>query len=191
MIKKILLVLGLVIIAFLIFAATRPDDFSVTRSTTIAAPPATVFAQVNDFHKWVAWSPWEKMDPELKRIYEGPAAGTGAIYKWSGNSKVGEGKMTITESRPSDLVKLKLEFIKPFAATNDTEFTFKPEGDKTVVTWTMSGKNNFMFKAMQVFMSMDKMVGKDFEAGLAAMKAVAEAPPKTELPLPKSDPPAP
>jgi uncharacterized protein YndB with AHSA1/START domain len=175
MLKKILLGLVAVLVVLAAVIAMQPADFAITRSTTIDAPPATVFGQVNDFHKWEAWSPWAKMDPEMKTTYEGPAAGTGAMYSWVGNSKVGEGKMTIVESRPDELVKIRLEFLKPFAATNDTEFAFKPDGTGTHVTWTMSGKNGFVSKAFSLCMDMDKMVGGDFEKGLAQMKSASEA----------------
>jgi hypothetical protein len=133
---------------------------------------------VNDFHKWEEWSPWAKLDPAAKATFEGPSAGTGAIFRWAGNKEVGEGSMTITESRPSDLIRIRLEFLKPFAATNTAEFTFKPEGDQTAVTWSMAGQNNFMSKAICLFMDRDKMVGGKFEEGLAAMKSIAEAVPR-------------
>ncbi len=133
---------------------------------------------MNDFHNWEAWSPWAKLDPAAKATFEGPSTGTGAIFKWAGNKEVGEGSMTITESRPSDLIRIKLEFLRPFEATNSAEFTFKPEGNRTAVTWSMEGKNNFIAKAVCLFMNMDKMVGGQFEQGLAQMKAVVEAAPK-------------
>ena len=133
---------------------------------------------MNDFHNWEAWSPWAKLDPAAKATFEGPSTGTGAIFKWVGNKEVGEGSMTITESRPSDLIRIKLEFLRPFEATNSAEFTFKPEGNRTAVTWSMEGKNNFIAKAVCLFMNMDKMVGGQFEQGLAQMKAVVEAAPK-------------
>ena len=122
-------------------------------------------------------SPWAKLDPSMKKTHEGAPAGTGAIYSWSGNDQVGEGRMTLTESRPSELIRIKLEFMKPFAATNTTEFTFKPEGNQTMVTWSMFGMNNFIAKAFGLFMNMDKMVGGDFEKGLASMKSVVETAP--------------
>ncbi|HMJ89486.1 MAG TPA: SRPBCC family protein [Candidatus Acidoferrum sp.] len=174
MMKKILIGIAVIVVVFLIVVATRPGEYRVTRSATIAAPPAAVFAQVNDFHKWEAWNPWGKIDPAIKQTYEGAPAGKGAIYAWVGNKDVGEGRMTITESRPSDLILINLEFFKPMAGTSLTEFTFKPEGNGTIVTWTMSGKNNFMAKAMCLFMNMDKMIGGQFEKGLAAIKAVVE-----------------
>ena len=170
----ILIVIAAVIVLFVLVVVTRPSDFRVTRSTAISAPPAVVFAQVNDFHNWDGWSPWARMDPEMKATYAGPAAGTGAVYSWVGNNKVGEGRMTIMESHPSDLVRIKLEFIKPFAATNTAEFTFEPQGNQTAVTWNMTGKKNFVTKAMGLVMNMDKIVGGQFDQGLAQMKSVAE-----------------
>jgi hypothetical protein len=175
MLKKILIAVVLIIVIFVAVVALQPTDFSVTRAETIAAPPATVFAQVNDFQKWKAWSPWEKMDPDMERTYSGEQAGVGAKYAWSGNGDVGEGNMTITESQPNELIRLKLEFIKPMAGASDTEFKFAPAGEGTQVTWNMSGKNGFLGKMFCLFMSMDKMVGGQFEEGLASMRQVAEA----------------
>ena len=174
MLIKILIGLAVMVVVFLIFVATRPADFRVTRSATMSAPPAIVFAQVNDLHKWEAWNPWLKLDPSCKMTYEGPPAGTGAGYTWAGNNKVGEGHMTITESRPNDFIRLNLEFLKPFKANNTAEFTFKTEGNQTAVVWSMVGKRNFMFKMVGLFMDTDKMVGGDFERGLADLKSVAE-----------------
>jgi len=178
MLKKILIALAVIVIVFVAVVALQPSEFRVARTATISAPAPAVFAQVNDFHNWNAWSPWAKLDPAMKQTYEGAPAGTGAISTWTGNKDVGEGRMTITESRPSELVRIKLEFVKPFRATNTAEFTFKPEGDQTIVTWSMAGKNNIMAKAFGLFMNMDKMVGGDFEKGLARMKSVVEAAPK-------------
>ena len=175
MLKKILITLAVIILVFVIVVATRPADFRIVRSTAITAPASVVFAHVNDLHKWDAWSPWAKLDPAMKQTHEGASAGVGAIYSWAGNSEVGEGRMTITESRADELIRIKLEFIKPFAAVNTTEFVFKEDGGQTTVTWDMTGKNNFMSKAFCMFMNMDKMVGKDFEKGLAQLKAVVEA----------------
>jgi len=175
MLKKIGIALGVVVVIFLLVVATRPSTFKIERSLVVAAPPAIVFAQVNDFNLWAAWSPWEAMDPTMKRTHSGAPSGVGAVYDWSGNDKVGEGRMTITESRPGEAVGIKLEFIKPMQATNDTVFTFKAEGEGTQVNWAMSGNNNFMAKAFSLFMNMDDMIGKDFEKGLASMKTVAEA----------------
>lgn len=174
MLKKILIGVTAVVVLFVIVVATRPADFKIERSTTVLAPPAVVFAQVNDFHAWPAWSPWEKLDPGMKRQHSGEPSGTGAQYAWQGNDDVGEGKMTIEKSEPPSSIGIKLEFLKPFAATNDTVFTFAPSGAGTKVTWTMTGKNNFGAKAFSLFMNMDKLVGGDFEKGLAAMKAVSE-----------------
>jgi hypothetical protein len=171
----ILLAIAVTVVVLVVVIVTRPADFSISRSTTISAPPQAVFPQVNDFHHWEAWSPWAKIDPAMKMTFAGPAAGTGAIYTWAGNNKVGEGRMTIVESRPSELVRIKLEFMKPFAATNATEFIFRPQGNQTAVTWSMSGQRNFMAKAMSLVMSMEKMVGGQFETGLQQMKAIAEA----------------
>jgi hypothetical protein len=178
MIKKILLGLAVLIIVLVVVVALQSSHYRVERSATMNAPASVVFAQVNDFHKWNAWSPWEKIDPAMKKTFDGAPAGTGAGYAWVGNSEVGEGRMTITESHPSDLIKIKLEFLKPFAATSDTVFTFKPEGNQTKVTWTMDGDKNFLAKAVHMFMNIDKMVGGDFEKGLAQMKTVAESAPK-------------
>ena len=175
MLKWILGGAAAVVVIFLIVVAMQPSDFRVERSATMRAPAPAAFAQVNDFQNWRAWSPWEKVDPALKRQYEGPKAGTGAIYAWQGNKDVGEGRMTITDSRPAELVRIKLEFFKPFAATNAAEFSFKPAGpDSTAVTWTMTGQNNFLSKAICMFVNMDKMVGGMFEQGLTQMKTVVE-----------------
>ena len=179
MLKKLLIAVAVIIVVFLIIVALQPGEFRVTRSANVTAPQAAVFDQVNDLHKFEKWNPWGKIDPAMKVSYEGAATGVGSVYKWAGNNEVGEGRMTITESRPSDLVRIKLEFLKPFASTADTEFTFKPQGNQTAVTWSMSGKNNFIAKAMCLFMSMDKMIGSQFEKGLADMKAIVEAAPKT------------
>ena len=175
MLTKVLVALAVVVVVLVIIVALQPSKFRVARSTTISAPAPAVFAQVNDFHKWEAWNPWGKVDPAMKQTYEGAPAGTGAIYTWVGNKEVGEGRMTITESRPSDLVRVKLEFMKPFAATNTAEFSFNPEGNQTEVTWSMTGENNFVAKAVHLFMNMDKMIGDQFEKGLADMKAAVEA----------------
>ena len=180
--KKILLgiviVVVVLVVGFACVVALQPSHYHVERSAIMNAPAAVVFAQVNDFHKWEGWSPWAKLDPAMKHNYEGAPAGSGAIYSWAGNSQVGEGRMTITESHPSDLVKIKLEFIKPWAATNATNFMFKSQGSQTAVTWTMDGDNNFVGKAFGLFMNMDKMIGNDFEKGLSQMKSVAESAPK-------------
>ena len=175
MLPIVLIGLAAVIAVFVVIVAMQPSAFRITRSAAISAPAGDVFAQVNDFHNWEAWSPWENIDPNMKRTYTGPPAGTGATRAWTGNSQAGEGSSTITESRPNDLIRMKLEMIKPFAATNDVEFTFKPQGDQTVVSWTMSGQNNFMLKAFSLFMNMDKMLGGEFEKGLAQLKTLTES----------------
>jgi Polyketide cyclase / dehydrase and lipid transport len=175
MLLKILAVVALVIVILVIVIALQPGEFRIARSTKISAPPPVVFAQVNDFRKWQAWNPWGKIDPAMKLNYEGAPAGVGAAYSWSGNNEVGEGRMIIIESRPHELIRVKLEFLKPFAATNTAEFTFKPEGNETVTTWSMFGEKNFMAKAIHLFISMEKMIGGQFEKGLADMKAAAQA----------------
>jgi hypothetical protein len=166
MLKKVLIGVAALIVVFIAVVAMQPADFKIVRTATIAAPGAVVFAQVNDFRKWEGWSPWAKLDPAMKQTFEGAESGAGAVYSWEGNNDVGAGRMTLTESRPSELVRIKLEFLKPFAAVNTTEFSFAPQGsDSTTVTWSMDGKNNFMSKAFCLFMNMDKMVGGDFEKG--------------------------
>lgn len=175
MLKKIGLGLVAVVVLFVIVVLTRPGEFRYERSAVINATPDAVFPLVNDFHNWKGWSPWDKLDPSQKTTFEGPAQGVGAIYGWSGNDDVGEGKMTITDAKTNESVKIKLEFIRPFAAVNDTEFTFKTDGVGTKVSWAMSGKNNFMSKAFGLFVDMDKMIGSDFDKGLAQMKQLGEA----------------
>lgn len=175
MLKKIAIVIGVVIALILIFAATRPDDFRVERSTTVKAPPEKVFALIDDFHRWPAWSPWEKLDPDMKRTLSGAASGKGAVYAWQGNSDVGSGRMEITQSEPSSNLAIDLAFIEPFAARNVTEFSLTPEGDSTRVVWSMKGPMPYLSKVMCLFVSMDTLVGKDFEKGLANLKAVAES----------------
>jgi len=181
MLKKLGIVLallaGLLAVLALIIAA-RPAEFSLQRSITMDAPPEAPFKLVNNFRHWEQWSPWAKLDPEISVTFEGPEEGAGAVYTWSGNNDVGEGKMTIVESRSPEQVGIQLEFIKPMKATNTTEFSFTPEGDQTVVTWTMAGQNNFMGKAFGLFMDIESIVGAQFEQGLADMKAAAEAAPQ-------------
>jgi uncharacterized protein YndB with AHSA1/START domain len=174
MVKKLLFAVVAAIVVFALFVATRPAAYRVSRSTTIAAPPQIVYAQVADFHRWDAWSPWAKLDPSMKTTFAGPVAAAGSSYAWTGNDKVGEGRMTIVEAKPGERVGIRLEFIKPFAATSSTEFAFVPTGGATQTTWTMQGRNNFAGKLFSVFTDMDKMIGKDFEKGLAQLKTVAE-----------------
>jgi uncharacterized protein YndB with AHSA1/START domain len=171
-------VLVVVVAAFLVFVTLRPTNFRVARTAKIAAPPADVFRHVNDFHKWSAWSPYDKRDPAMKKTYDGPPEGVGASYAWNGNNEVGEGRSTIIESRPNDLIQIKLEFVRPFAGTNTAEFIFRPEGNQTAVTWALHGKYNLVTKTVGLFINMDKMIGGDFEQGLANLKAVVEAVPQ-------------
>jgi len=182
--KVILIVLGLVVVlvvGFVIAVAMQPSDYRIERSIKIKAPPEVVFAQVNDFHNWEAWSPWAKLDPKSKTTFKGAEAGKDAHFAWSGNDEVGQGEMLITESVPNEKILIKLDFKKPMESTCATEFKFKEEGDQTKVTWTMSGHNDFVGRAFCMFMDMDQMVGKDFEKGLASIKAVAEAEAKVEV----------
>ena len=173
--KKILIVVAVILVVLVIAISMQPATYLVTRSTTIAAPPEKVFPLVNDFHQWDNWSPWAKLDPSMKTTFEGPPAGPGAIYSWTGNDKVGSGKMTITDSHPTNAVSIRLEFIKPFASVTKTDFQMTPAGQGTAVQWTMAGDNNFVSKAMCLFLGgMDKMIGPDFDRGLTQMKAAAE-----------------
>jgi uncharacterized protein YndB with AHSA1/START domain len=174
---KVLKVLGLLIVvavlAVLGLAATKPDQFAVERSTTISAPPEKLVAALSDFHAWAAWSPYEKLDPSMKKTFSGPPSGVGSVYEWSGNTKAGTGRMEITDVSPGK-VTLKLDFQKPFEAHNFVDFILVPEGTGTKVTWSMHGPAPFMTKVASVFVNMDKMIGKDFEAGLASLKSMAE-----------------
>ena len=174
MFKTIAIVIAVLIAAVLVFAATRPDNFRVERSVTIKAPPEKIYPYFDDFTRWAVWSPWERLDPAMKRTFSGPPTGAGAVYAWQGNSKVGEGRMEILESSPSSKLLIKLDFIKPFEGHNTAEYTLVPSGDTTQVTWAMYGPAPFVSKLMGVFVSMDSMIGKDFEAGLANLKAAAE-----------------
>ena len=174
MFKIIGIIVALAIVAVLIFAATKPDIFRLQRSATITAPPEKIFAFINDFNRWGAWSPWEKKDPAMKRTFGTTTSGMGAKYAWEGNKDVGQGSMEITESVPSLKVAIKLDFLKPFETSNTVDFTLEPKGDATNVTWRMQGPTPYFAKIIHVFMDMDKMVGKDFEAGLADLKTAAE-----------------
>jgi len=170
-------VLVLVLMAIwllVIIIVRRPEAFAITRSTTIAATSEAIFPHVNSLRSWEAWSPWEKLDPNARTTYSGAESGVGSVMNWNGNKKIGAGQMTIIESKPVELVRLRLEFYRPMKAVNTAEFTFKPEGAGTLVTWTMNGKNNFMGKVFHMVMDIDKMVGKDFEKGLASLKGVVE-----------------
>lgn len=170
----ILAILAASVGGLLAYAKTRPTAFRVARSTRIDASPDAIRPLVADFRRWTAWSPYENIDPALKRTYGGAPSGTGAVYAWEGNAKVGTGRMEITGDEPSK-VTLKLDFMKPFEASNVAEFTFTPSGDGTDVTWAMSGEYNFMSKLMGIFVDMDRLVGKDFEAGLANLKSTLES----------------
>jgi uncharacterized protein YndB with AHSA1/START domain len=180
MLKKILIgiaaVVAILLVGFFIAVSMQPNEFRISRSAKMNAPPAAVFAQLSDFHNWDAWSPWAKLDPNAKATFEGPTSGTGATFIWSGNDKVGAGRQTIIESRPDELIRIKLEFEKPFRGASTAEFTLKPQSDQTLVTWSMFGTNNFMGKVMSLLMDCDKMVGSEFEKGLANMKAIVESP---------------
>jgi len=170
----IAITVAIAIAIVLILAATKPDTFSVRRVTTVRAPPEKIFPLINDFQQWGTWSPWEDKDPAMKRTYSGAGSGKGAVYAWDGNKNVGTGRMEILEvSAPSKIV-IKLDFFKPFEAHNTAEFTMLPQGDATSLRWLMHGPAPFMSKVMQVFMNMDKMIGKDFEAGLAKLKKLTE-----------------
>lgn len=174
MLKKIGIVVAVLLVLLIGVIATRPADFKVTRSKTIAAPPEAVYAHISDFHRWQQWSPWEHLDPAMKREFSGAPAGKGAVYSWAGNKEVGEGRMTITDARPSEQVVIRLEFLEPFAMTNTTDFVLTPTGQGgTNVTWSMSGRNTFLSKGMSLFMNMDRMIGNDFEAGLAKLDSVS------------------
>lgn len=175
MLKRKIAAAGLaIVLATVVFVASRPDKFHVERSAQVEAPPEVAFALINDFHQWQKWSPFEKLDPNLKRTFEGAASGEGAVYAWAGNDQAGEGRMTIEESKPGELVSIKLEFIKPFAATNQATFTLVPSGTGTKVTWSMDGKNDILGKTMSLFMDMDKMCGSAFEEGLANLNTASQ-----------------
>lgn len=172
----VLALIAVAVIALLLYASTRPSEFRVTRSQKMSAPPGAIFAQLNDLKKWAAWSPWDQMDPAMKKTYEGAESGEGATYAWAGNKNVGEGKMTIIESKPNESLTIKLEFYKPMAGVSTAQFDLTPDGDGTNVTWSMDGTNNFVAKVVCLFMDMDKMIGGNFEQGLTQLKAIVEKP---------------
>jgi hypothetical protein len=174
MLITILGVLVLIIAGLLLYAATRPKTFRVQRVATIQAPAQKVFPLINDFHNWPQWSPWEKLDPAMKRSISGAPSGKGAIYEWEGNSKAGKGRMEIVDSNAPASTGIKLDFEKPFRASNRTEFLLAPQNGGTHVTWTMTGPSAFVMRLMGIFTNMDNLIGKDFEAGLAAIKTIAE-----------------
>jgi Polyketide cyclase / dehydrase and lipid transport len=167
-------VLAIAVAVVLILAATKPDTFSVRRAATVRAPPERIFPLINDFHQWGSWSPWEHKDPAMKRTYSGADSGKGAVYAWDGNKNVGSGRMEIREASLPSKIVIKLDFFAPFEAHNTAEFTMLPQGDATNLTWVMHGPLVFMAKVMHVFINMDKMIGKDFEAGLANLKKLTE-----------------
>jgi uncharacterized protein YndB with AHSA1/START domain len=174
MLTAIAVVAALLIVGLLVFAATKPDTFRVERTAVINAPPEKIFAVINDFHKWNSWSPWEKLDPGMKRTHTGSSSGKGSVYAWEGNKKVGAGRMEITETSSPSQVVIKLDFLKPFEAHNVTEFTVRPNGQGTNVTWKMQGPYPYMMKVVSIFSNMDKAIGKDFAAGLTNLKSIAE-----------------
>jgi K+-transporting ATPase KdpF subunit len=174
MLKTVLIAVVVILGGFLIYAATRPDTFRVERTATIKAPPERIFPLINDFQRWGAWSPFEKKDPAMKQTLSGAPSGSGAVYEWDGNKEIGQGRMEIVESVPPSRVTLKLDFTRPFEAHNIVDFTLEPRGDSTQVTWAIHGPSPFISKVMGIVFNMDKMIGKDFEAGLAALKTVSE-----------------
>lgn len=175
MMQKILIGLIATIGSFVALILLQPSDYQITRTTTIAAPAQDVFAQIDDFHRWQAWSPWAERDPKAKASFEGPASGKGAVFAWSGNNEVGEGRMTLTESQPGALVKIRTDFVKPFVGSSYSDFTLKPAGEGTALTWSMSGQNDFIGKAICLFVSMDKVLGGEMAKGLAGIKRITEA----------------
>jgi uncharacterized protein YndB with AHSA1/START domain len=174
MLKIILIVIVVLIAALLAFAATRPNKFRVLRKAVIKAPPEKIFPLIADFHSWSSWSPWEKKDPALKRTFSGASSGKGAVYAWEGNREVGSGRMEITEASSPSKIMIQLDFIKPFEGHNLTEFTLQPEGGATTFTWDMQGSMAYIAKVFGIFVNMDKMIGNDFETGLANLKAITE-----------------
>ena len=175
MLMNIVVLLVIALVALALYANSRPDTFRVQRATTIHASPGKIFGLVNDFHRWPSWSPWEKLDPAMQKTHSGSPAGKGAVYEWVGNSKVGQGRMEITETVAPNRIAIKLDFLKPMEAHNVAEFSLATRGDATEVVWSMHGPAPFVSKLMGVFVSMDRLIGKDFETGLANLKAAAEA----------------
>jgi len=167
-------VLAVIVAGILTYAATKPDSFTVKRTASIKAPPDRIFALIADLHSWGAWSPYEKKDPDMKRTFSGAAQGKDAAYEWDGNKNVGTGRMEIVDATAPSKIVIKLDFLKPFEGHNTAEFTMDPKADNTTVTWAMYGPSSYVFKVMGIFMDMDKMIGNDFAAGLANLKAVAE-----------------
>jgi hypothetical protein len=175
MLTYILIGAAVFVALLIVIVALQPSAFRIARTVKMAAPASAIFPHINDMRAWLPWSPWEKLDPTMKRAYEGAESGVGAVYSWQGNKNVGEGRSTITESRPYELVRMRLEFVRPFKATNGAEFILTPDGGDTAVTWAMTGERNFMFKAMNLVMNMDKMCGGAFEQGLNDLKEIVES----------------
>jgi hypothetical protein len=173
MLNIILIAVAVIIALFVVIVATRPSDFRVTRTGRISAPADVVFANVNTLRNWERWSPWAKVDPNAKSTFSGPESGPGSSMHWSGNKKVGEGRMTIIDSKPNEVIHIKLEFLRPMKVTNMAEFLLKEDGNQTTVTWSMSGKNNFVGKVFHMIVNCDKMIGRDFEKGLASLNSVS------------------
>lgn len=174
MLRKIALGVAAVLTLILIVAATRPDTFRIERSAMVQAPPEEIYPLVSDFRGWSEWSPFDRLDPDMVRIFSGAQRGEGAVYAWSGNAKAGKGRMRIVEANAPERVRIQLVFEKPFRSENTAEFTFEPVGQSTRVTWAMYGPSSYVSKVFGLFVDMDGMVGKDFEAGLANLKALAE-----------------
>ncbi|MFT4074900.1 MAG: SRPBCC family protein [Asticcacaulis sp.] len=174
MIMLIVILIVAAVATLLIVAATKPNNFRLQRSLTINAPAAVIYGHIDDFRQWKDWSPWEQLDPNLKRTYSGETSGIGAVYDWEGSGKAGQGRMTIREAAPAHRLLINLDFIKPFPATNSAEFLLQPSGDSTVVTWAMFGPSPFMSKLMGTLMNMDDLIGKDFERGLENLKRLSE-----------------
>ena len=172
--KRIALVLAILIVCVLLFALTKPDVFRVQRTATINAAPEKIFALINDFQRWGEWSPWEKLDPAMKRTFSGPASGKGAVYAWEGDSKVGAGRMEILDTTPSSRILIDLQFFSPMEGHNTAEFLLQPSAGVTTVSWIMQGPNPYIAKVIQVFCDVGDFVGKDFDKGLASMKLAAE-----------------
>ena len=171
----VLLALAICLVLMIVFIIGQPEEFKLVRSARMSAPPEKIFPHVNNLRLWDAWSPWAKLDPNAKNSFTGPESGVGASMSWSGNKKIGEGCMTIIASHANQSIGFKLEFVRPFKATNTAEFEFRPAGAETVAVWSMTGKSNFFFKVFGLFMNCDEMAGKDFEKGLASLKVVVEA----------------
>ena len=178
MLNVILVAIPIIVVVFIIIVARQPSAYRVTRLLAIAAPPEALFPHMNELKKWEAWNPWGKADPNMKLTYGGPASGVGANYAWAGNREVGEGRATITESRPGESVKFKMEFFKPMSGTSEVGFTFRPQGKKTEVTLVVTGEKDFMTKAFCLFVNMDNMIGGKFEKALADLNTIVESPAK-------------